>query len=97
MPARAMQADDPAALPRLPERPPLPESPEETSHRQLAQIAGAVSALARKVDALDRPAVTPGERRAALGTAVEYFAELSLGRPPAVSELVSIARYLTGE
>jgi hypothetical protein len=83
----------------VPERPPsrLLEDPDEARDRQVAQIAGAVSALARKVDTIDRPPVTIANRRAALNAALEYFSELGLGRPPTVSEMVTISRYLTGE
>lgn len=99
MPARGMQADDPGALPRLPERPPsrLLEDPDEARDRQVAQIAGAVSALARRMEAIDRPPVTMASRREALSAALEYFTGLNLGRPPMVDEMVKIARYLTGE
>jgi hypothetical protein len=94
-----MQSDDPGALPRLPERASsrLLEDPDEARDRQVAQIAGAVSALARKVDMLDRPPVTTADRREALGVALEYFTGLGLGRPPTVDEMVKISRYLTGE
>lgn len=99
MTTRAMQSDDPAAIPRPPERPlsRLLEAPEEASQRQLAQIAGAVSALARKVETIDRPPVTTADRRAALDVSLEYFADLRMGRPPKVEELLSLSRYLTGE
>ena len=100
MTTRAMQADDPAALPRPPERPASrpPEGLEETPQRQLAQIAGAVSALARKVEMIDRPPVTMANRRAALDTAREFITEL--GMPPGEERIkaeLSVARYLTGE
>ncbi len=99
MTARVMQSDDPAELPRPPERPSsrLLENPDEARDRQVAQIAGAVSALARKVEAIDRPPVTTAERREALNVSLEYFAGLSMGRPPKVEELLSLSRYLTGE
>jgi hypothetical protein len=105
MPDRVMQAERAGDLPSLvkpsmtpgqaPSR--LLENPDEARDRQVAQIAGAVSALARKVDALDRPPVTTADRREALGAALEYFTGLGLGRPPTVGEMVKISRYLTGE
>jgi hypothetical protein len=109
MPARGMQAEHAADLPSVaqpsmqpgqasalrPSR--LLEDPDEARDRQVAQIAGAVSALARKVEAIDRPPVTMASRRAALDTALEYFTGLNLGRPPKVEEMIDISRYLTGE
>jgi hypothetical protein len=95
-----MQADDPSALPRLPERSAsrLLESPEEGPQRQLAQIAGAVSALARKVDAIDRPPVRLAERRAALAAAREFItAGAAVAGAARIQAELSVARYLTGE
>lgn len=105
MTQRAMQADDPAQIPlvtpavqpgQAPSR--LLETPEEARNRQVAQIAGAVGALARKVEAIDRPPVTMANRVASLERAREYATEL--GVPPGLDRLkteLAIARYLTGE
>jgi hypothetical protein len=109
MPVRAMQDEQAADLPSVvqpsaepgqapaqrPSR--LLESPDEARDRQVAQLAGALAALARKVETIDRPPVTIANRRSALDAALEYFAELGQHRAPTVSEVVTIARYLTGE
>jgi hypothetical protein len=107
---RAQQVDDPSALPGPEVRrngPPNavlahPAAQEET----MRQIAGAVSALAGRVDRQDerlaaglKPKVTRAERREALTTAREFVSDLMLpsqGMERVYAEL-ALARYLTGE
>lgn len=113
MPERAMQAESPASLPQ-----PGPgvreigqvqagQRPGAPDNEIMRQIAGALSALAGRVDRMDerlsaglRPKVTPAERTAALEQAREFVADLRT-RPASEAERISnelaVARYLTGE
>lgn len=99
MPERVAQVEDPADLPR-----PGPGVREiaqlQAQDPQLAQVAGALAALARRVEAVERPVVTRAQRREALEQARDYVAELGT-RPGSEAERiaseVAVARYLTGE
>jgi stage V sporulation protein SpoVS len=102
MPERIAQVEDPAALPP-PERRMGPArwdrgAPAATGAPDLAQVAGALAALARRVEAVERPKVTAADRSKALEQAREFVTELAL---PLETERVyaelAVARYLTGE
>jgi hypothetical protein len=108
MTQRSMQAEDAGQIPLVPpsmqpgQAPPqrpsrLLENPDEARDRQLAQLAGAVSALARKVDAIDRPPVSMADRKLALEVAREFIAVMSLEGRERLQAEVAVARYLTGE
>lgn len=97
MPERLAQVEDPAAIPP-PARLPPSGSGAEPPQGQLAQLAGALAALARRVEAQERPVVTRAQRREALEQARDFITELGL--PPVYERVqaeVAVARYLTGE
>jgi hypothetical protein len=106
-PQRAVQADDPAALPPDGRRiaPSVPLSARPDSAEAVRQIAGGLAALAGKVDRMGevvtaglRPRVTTDDRRKALDVAREFISELGL--PPRYERVhaeLAVARYLTGE
>jgi hypothetical protein len=108
MPERMMQTDDPAAIPRMPTAAEARQGPASLpDDGTVRQIAGAVSALAGRMDRLDervaagqRPKVTTADRIKALEQAREYVADL-MTKPASEAERVSneiaVARYLTGE
>ena len=109
MPVRAQQVDDPASIPRMPTAAdarqglaPLPDTDT------LRQIAGAVSALAGRVDRLDErvavgqhPRVTLADRAEALERARAFVKEQRTERMVSLRERteaeLAVARYLTGE
>jgi hypothetical protein len=105
MPERMMQADDPAAIPQ-----PGPgvreiQQVQAPDNEALRQIAGAVSALAGRMDRTEeavragqRPRTTLAQRSAALAQAREFITELAAfpGIERVHAEL-AVARYLTGE
>lgn len=99
MPERVAQVEDPAAIPPLERRmgPPRLDGPGSPD---LAQVAGVLAALARRVEAVERPVVTRAQRREALEQARDYVADLGT-RPGSEGERiaseVAVARYLTGE
>ena len=98
MPERVAQVEDPAAIPAPERRMGPPQF--GAGAPDLAQVAGALAALARRVEAQERPKVTLADRRKALDAAREYVAELGT-RPASEAERiaseVAVARYLTGE
>lgn len=102
-----MQTEDPGALPDPGRRlaGPHPLSSKLDDHEAIRQIAGGLSALARRVDQLSeqfaggpRSIVTLADRQEALRTAREIITEL--GMPPSAERVhseLAVARYLTGE
>jgi len=109
MTQRAMQVDDPAQIPVPGQAGPRPsrllETPDEARERQMAQLAGAVSALAGKFGRLEehvvaqRPPVRIDDRRKAMEEAREFVSDLGMqvAVPDRIAAELSIARYLTGE